>query len=87
MLLTISSDCLNRSDYDVLLNEHIDPYSADVDSYEYGHSTDHEPQLQHPCLELKRILGGSTFYYSVDFDLTNQLQDRYDDHLTQLGIY
>ncbi|KAL8768118.1 MAG: hypothetical protein Q9209_005581 [Squamulea sp. 1 TL-2023] len=32
--------------------------------------------MDHPCVELKKILGGGTFYYSVDFDLTNRLQDR-----------
>ncbi|KAL8777105.1 MAG: hypothetical protein Q9213_008004 [Squamulea squamosa] len=32
--------------------------------------------MDHPCIELKKILSGGTFYYSVDFDLTNRLQDR-----------
>ncbi len=32
--------------------------------------------IDHPCIELKKVLSGGTFYYSVDFDLTNRLQDR-----------
>ncbi|KAL8857049.1 MAG: hypothetical protein Q9178_006341 [Gyalolechia marmorata] len=35
-----------------------------------------ESAIDHPCIELKKILSGGTFYYSVDFDLTNRLQDR-----------
>ena len=35
-----------------------------------------DPAYEHPCHELKKLLSGGTFYYSVDFDLTNRLQDR-----------
>lgn len=43
----------------------------------YAYEPDaHEGVVNHPCLELKKILSGGTFYYSVDFDLTNPLQDR-----------
>ena len=74
-------DCLNRSDYDRQLLEAINPYSGeDVASngYDSGYGADsQDAQFQHPCLELKRILGNSgSFYYSVDHDLTNRLQDR-----------
>ena len=37
----------------------------------------HDAALEHPCAELKKILSGGTFYYSLTFDLTNRLQDRY----------
>lgn len=43
----------------------------------YGHGLDaHETAMDHPCLELRKMLSGGTFYYSTDFDLTNRLQDR-----------
>lgn len=29
-------------------------------------------------MELKKVLSSGTFYYSVDFDLTNRLQSRCD---------
>ena len=35
-----------------------------------------EPILEDPCLELQKLLGNGSFYYSTDFDLTNRLQDR-----------
>ena len=63
-----------------MLREEINPYASDNaarTSYDYSHGTDaEETQLAHPCLELQRVLSGGTFYYSVDFDLTNRLQDR-----------
>jgi hypothetical protein len=31
---------------------------------------------EHPCLALQKLLSSGTFYYSVDFDLTNRLQNR-----------
>jgi hypothetical protein len=30
----------------------------------------------HPFLALKRLLGDGSFYYSLDFNLTDHLQDR-----------
>ncbi|KAL8852415.1 MAG: hypothetical protein Q9221_002721 [Calogaya cf. arnoldii] len=43
----------------------------------YNHGLDvQDNAMDHPCTELKKILSGGTFYYSVDFDLTNRLQDR-----------
>jgi len=36
-------------------------------------------QTEHPCLALKKLLSGGTFYYSADFDLTRRLQDRSGD--------
>ncbi|KAI9812660.1 MAG: inositol polyphosphate 5-phosphatase [Thelocarpon impressellum] len=53
--------CLNSSEYD---NVPIDEEDLPRDGYE------------HPCLALKKLLSGGTFYYSTDFDLTNRLQDR-----------
>ncbi len=74
------SDCLNRDDFDNELHQEIDPYSVDHGpSYRHEHAQgvdSHDAAFEHPCSELKKILGGGTFYYSLTFDLTNRLQDR-----------
>ena len=48
-----------------------------IDAYEgeYGHDR-RDRVLEHPCYELKKLLGGGSFYYSGDFDLASRLQDR-----------
>lgn len=68
--------CLNCSNYDHTFSNSLDPYS--VEGHDgYGQSVGHrEPVLEHPCLELQKLLGNGSFYYSTDFDLTNRLQDR-----------
>ncbi|KAI9674662.1 MAG: inositol polyphosphate 5-phosphatase [Caeruleum heppii] len=71
--------CLNTSEYDQVLNEDLNPYPTDdpsPDGFELGSSQRREPLQEHPCLALKKLLSGGTFYYSTDFDLTNRLQDR-----------
>lgn len=70
---------MNKDDYDYELHGEFGPYSTD---YAVPNLHDHgpdsrDPAYEHPCHELKKILSGGTFYYSVDFDLTNRLQDRY----------
>ena len=74
-------DCLNRNDFDCELHRETDPYYVDHGPsyrHEYLHGADsHDIAPEHPCSELKKILGGGTFYYSLTFDLTNRLQDRY----------
>lgn len=67
--------CLNRDDFDHELHGEINSYSAEnmpANSYDFRDSVP-----DHPCQELKKILGSGTFYYSVNFDLTNRLQNRY----------
>lgn len=75
------SDCLNRDDFDYELHKEIDPYHVDhgpPHRYEHTLGVDtHDATVEHPCSELKKILSGGTFYYSLTFDLTNRLQDRY----------
>ncbi|KAK4540308.1 hypothetical protein LTR36_009620 [Oleoguttula mirabilis] len=76
-ILSVEFHCLNRADYDHLLNDQINPFptdSLDADGHDYsGHR---EPLLEHPCMALKKLLSGGSFYYSADFDLTKRLQDR-----------
>jgi hypothetical protein len=69
--------CLNSADYDNIFSENIDPYSSDSLREDYGQSLSRrEPLVEHPCVELKKLLGNGSFYYSTDFDLTNRMQDR-----------
>lgn len=68
--------CLNNSDYDSTATDGIDPYGLEQDGYGQNISR-REPLLEHPCAELKKLLGNGSFYFSTDFDLTNRLQDRY----------
>ncbi|KAI9880671.1 MAG: inositol polyphosphate 5-phosphatase [Pleopsidium flavum] len=77
---SVDFHCLNRSDYDHVLSDEINPYPTDnisQDGFEQSHGHDHrEPILEHPCLALKKLLSSGTFYYSVNFDITKRLQDR-----------
>lgn len=76
-----TEDSLNREDLDHELSGNVSPNSVDnggVINHNYSHGLDSkESALEHPCHELKKILGSGTFYYSANFDLTNRLQNRY----------
>ena len=76
-ILSVEFHCLTKPDYDHLLNDQVNPFptdSLDVDGRDYGGHR--EPLLEHPCMALKKLLSGGSFYYSADFDLTKRLQDR-----------
>ncbi|KAL8694146.1 MAG: hypothetical protein Q9218_001143 [Villophora microphyllina] len=75
-ILSVEFYCLNRDAHDYqIYDESVDHVLTEENSYGQG-SDARETTLNHPCFELKKILSGGTFYYSVDFDLTNRLQDR-----------
>ena len=82
LITDATEDCLNKGDFDHVLHDDINPYPTDSiapNGYDHGHGSDgRDAPFEHPCLELKRILSSGTFYYSVNFDLTNRLQDRYE---------
>ncbi|KAH6634362.1 SacI homology domain-containing protein [Chaetomium sp. MPI-SDFR-AT-0129] len=68
--------CLNSAEYDDVVA--LDPYEMDSDvlpPYSQGLGRRDVP-IEHPCLELQKLLGNGTFYYSTDFDVTNRMQDR-----------
>ena len=71
---------MNRVDFDLELHDGIDPYTGEYvppDSFDrYPSAHGQEPSLEHPFADLKKMLSDGTFYYSVDCDLTNRLQDR-----------
>lgn len=74
---SVEFHCLNSSNYDHLLNDHVNPFPTDdVDADGYDHGGYREPLNEHPCMALKKLLSGGSFYYSADFDLTKRLQDR-----------
>jgi len=68
--------CLNSADYDDVVA--VDPYEFDSDAASvYGQGLGRRETVEHPCLELQKLLSNGTFYYSTDFDVTNRMQDRY----------
>lgn len=70
-LLTQSADCLNRSEYE---------YGLDYETSAQFAAEDRDGKdmvTEHPFLALKKLLGDGSFYYSLDFNLTDRLQDRY----------
>ncbi|KAK0261683.1 hypothetical protein B0A54_12392 [Friedmanniomyces endolithicus] len=76
-IFSVEFHCLTKADYDHLLTDQANPFPADGldgDAHEYGGHR--EPLLEHPCMEIKKLLSGGSFYYSADFDLTKRLQDR-----------
>lgn len=79
-ILSVDFYCLNRDDFDYELHQEVDPYYVDhgpPHRHEHTNVVDpHDAALEHPCSELKKILSGGTFYYSLTFDLTNRLQHR-----------
>jgi hypothetical protein len=74
-IYAVEFHCLNSSDYDNTFSDNLDPYSIEGED-NYQNLTRRDPLLEHPCLELQKLLGNGSFYYSTDFDLTNRLQDR-----------
>lgn len=85
---SVEFHCLTRSDYDHLLTDQINPFptdNLDADGYDqYSQHLQHarDPLMEHPCLKLRQLLSGGSFYYSADFDLTKRLQERPADTST-----
>ncbi|KAL4974356.1 SacI homology domain-containing protein [Aspergillus desertorum] len=63
--------CLNRSEYESILY-----YDTDSSAYEDSYSN--ALPAKDPFLALKKLLTDGSFYYSLDFNLTDRLQDRSD---------
>lgn len=76
-ILSVEFHCLSRPDFDHLLHDQVNPFPTDsLDADGYDHGGHREPLLEHPCMALKKLLSGGSFYYSADFDLTKRVQDR-----------
>lgn len=67
--------CLNSPEYDDVFSLN-NPDSELSDTYAENLARREMSIEQHPCQDLRKVLGNGTFYYSTDFDLTNRLQDR-----------
>ncbi|CCC11590.1 putative synaptojanin-like protein [Sordaria macrospora k-hell] len=72
--------CLNSPAYDdvFLLDVHEEMDATAV----YGQPLGRRDPMEHPCVELQKLLSNGTFYYSTDFDITNRMQDRPADAVT-----
>ncbi|KAJ5157574.1 Inositol-1-4-5-trisphosphate 5-phosphatase 1 [Penicillium canariense] len=67
--------CLNRSEYEYGLDYETSSHFA---AEERPGAEGKEMVTNHPFLALKKLLGDGSFYYSLDFNLTDRLQDRSD---------
>ena len=76
-----NKDCLNRAEYDYGFYENLASQNAANISpglHERNQGADHyDNSIEHPCLALRKVLSSGKFYYSVETDLTNRLQNRY----------
>jgi hypothetical protein len=81
IIANFGSDCLNRPDYDQAHGAYPDPYPNQTfhsDDVDYGGGYDQaDSTAEHPFTALRKLLSQGNFYYSVDFDLTRRLQERY----------
>lgn len=68
------TDCLNRAEYEYGLEYES---AAQFAAEERTSQDSREVVTDHPFLALKKLLGDGSFYYSLDFNLTDRLQDRY----------
>ncbi|KAJ5780865.1 hypothetical protein N7457_006025 [Penicillium paradoxum] len=67
--------CLNRSEYEYGLDYET---SSQFAAEERLGTDGKDVVTDHPFLALKKLLGDGSFYYSLDFNLTDRLQDRAD---------
>ncbi|KAJ9297587.1 hypothetical protein DTO271G3_4362 [Paecilomyces variotii] len=71
--------CLNRSDYENGLEyESGSQWGAEEPSRSFSQDP-RDVVTDHPFLALKKLLNDGSFYYSLDFNLTDRLQDRYNE--------
>ncbi|KAI8288642.1 Inositol-1,4,5-trisphosphate 5-phosphatase 1 [Colletotrichum sp. SAR11_57] len=76
-IASVAFFCLNNSEWDDVVSlDPLDSEMSDVNSVYGQNLRGREVTLEHPCTDLRKLLGNGTFYYSTDFDLTNRLQDR-----------
>ena len=69
--------CLNRPDYEERLD-----YESGIEhaNEEYNYASGlgaEDREFEYPFLALKKLLSDGSFYYSLDFNLTDRLQDRW----------
>lgn len=67
------TDCLNSPDYEYGMDYETGSQFA---AEERAGGEGKDMVTDHPFLALKKLLGDGSFYYSLDFNLTDRLQDR-----------
>ncbi|TQN74167.1 Inositol-1,4,5-trisphosphate 5-phosphatase 1 [Colletotrichum shisoi] len=76
-IASVAFFCLNSSEWDDVVSlDPLDSEASDANSVYGQNLRGRDVQVEHPCTDLRKLLGNGTFYYSTDFDLTNRLQDR-----------
>ncbi|KAK2750115.1 inositol polyphosphate 5-phosphatase [Myotisia sp. PD_48] len=80
-IVAVEFYCLNRPDYDIVGDgESRMTYRQYQDERNYGTSYQgYDIAPENPSAALKKLLDDGSFYYSLDFNLTNRLQDRVED--------
>ncbi|KAK1140623.1 Inositol-1,4,5-trisphosphate 5-phosphatase 1 [Aspergillus melleus] len=68
--------CLNHSDYEDGFDNELGSSRATDDLSHIAGLDAKELVAEHPFLALKKLLSDGSFYYSLDFNLTDRLQDR-----------
>jgi hypothetical protein len=72
----MGTDCLNRADYTSWPEHEAAPRAAHED-LNYGAIFEgRDAVTDHPFSGLKKLLSDGSFYYSLDFNLTDRLQNR-----------
>lgn len=75
--ILIGAVCLNHSEYEDGLDHEFGSSSPTVEDFTHNGGLDaKELVTEHPFLALKKLLGDGSFYFSLDFNLTDRLQDR-----------
>ncbi|KAL4870163.1 hypothetical protein BDV12DRAFT_62283 [Aspergillus spectabilis] len=69
--------CLNRSEYESALYDTESSFASEDSNSVAGHDG-RSGLTENPFLALKKLLSDGSFYYSLDFNLTDRLQDRSD---------
>lgn len=67
--------CLNRPDYEDALDYEYGVENEE-DYYNISGLGNEDREFEYPFLALKKLLSDGSFYYSLDFNLTDRLQDR-----------
>ncbi|TDZ74434.1 Inositol-1,4,5-trisphosphate 5-phosphatase 1 [Colletotrichum trifolii] len=76
-IASVAFFCLNSTEWDDVVSlDPLDSEMSDANSVYGQNLRGRDVTLEHPCTDLRKLLGNGTFYYSTDFDLTNRLQDR-----------
>ncbi|PLB54305.1 DNase I-like protein [Aspergillus steynii IBT 23096] len=75
--------CLNHSEYEDGFDHELRSSSPATEDFTHNVGLDSKELVaEHPFLALKKLLGDGSFYYSLDFNLTDRLQDRSDKSAT-----